>query len=93
MIADGLKGHDEALVPVRNGEYVKEAKIGRAVMDADIVISLSHMYAPFRLAFLCIFCVESKKAARMSSIENAKSENCTFSLFVFFYSLFNCHNE
>lgn len=42
IIADGLKGTDEALVPVRNGEYVKEAKIGRAVMDADIVISLSH---------------------------------------------------
>ena len=41
IIADGLKGTDEALVPV-NGEYVKEAKIGRAVMDADIVISLNH---------------------------------------------------
>ena len=25
-----------------NGEYVKEAKIGRALMDADIVISLTH---------------------------------------------------
>ena len=24
------------------GEYVKEAKIGRALMDADIVISLTH---------------------------------------------------
>ena len=41
IIADGLKGTDEALVPI-DGEYVKEAKIGRAVMDADIVISLSH---------------------------------------------------
>lgn len=42
LIADGLKGTDEAYVPVQNGEYVKEAKIGRAVMDADIVISLTH---------------------------------------------------
>ncbi len=42
LIADGLKGTDEQLVPVPSGEYVKEAKIGRAVMDADIVISLSH---------------------------------------------------
>lgn len=42
IIADGLKGTDEALVPVRGGEYVKEAKIGRALMDADIVISLTH---------------------------------------------------
>lgn len=42
IIADGLKGTDEALVPVRGGEYVQEAKIGRALMDADIVISLTH---------------------------------------------------
>ncbi len=41
IIGDGLKGTDEALVPV-DGEYVKEAKIGRAVMDADIFISLNH---------------------------------------------------
>ncbi len=41
IIADGLKGTDEALVPI-DGEYVKEAKIGRALMDADIVISLTH---------------------------------------------------
>lgn len=42
IIADGLKGTDEAYVPVKNGELVKEAKIGRAIMDADIVISLTH---------------------------------------------------
>lgn len=41
IIADGLKGTDETLVPV-NGECVKNAKIGRAIMDADIVISLNH---------------------------------------------------
>ncbi|MEG0813101.1 MAG: DUF362 domain-containing protein, partial [Clostridium sp.] len=41
LIADGLKGTDEVLVPI-DGEYVKEAKIGRAIMDADIFISLSH---------------------------------------------------
>ncbi len=42
IIADGLRGTDEAEVPVKNGEYVKTAKIGRALMDADIVISLAH---------------------------------------------------
>ena len=42
LIADGLKGTDDVLVPVEGGEYVKEAKIGRAVMDADIFISLNH---------------------------------------------------
>ena len=41
LIADGLKGTDEALVPI-DGDYIKEAKIGRAVMDADIFISLTH---------------------------------------------------
>ncbi len=42
IIADGLKGTDETLVPVEGGEYVREAKIGQALMDADIVISLTH---------------------------------------------------
>ncbi len=42
IIGDGLKGTDDIAVPVRGGEYVKEAKIGRAVMDADVFISLSH---------------------------------------------------
>lgn len=41
IIADGLKGTDEVLVPI-DGTYVKEAKIGRALMDADILISLTH---------------------------------------------------
>ena len=41
IIADGLKGTDEVDVPV-NGAYVKEAHIGRAIMDADVFISLSH---------------------------------------------------
>ena len=42
IIADGLKGNDEVEVPVRGGEYVQKAKIGRAVMDADVFISLTH---------------------------------------------------
>ena len=41
LIADGLKGTDEVLVPIE-GEYIKEAKIGRAVMDADVFITLNH---------------------------------------------------
>lgn len=42
MIGDGLKGTDDVNVPVNGGEYIKEAKIGRAIMDADIFISLTH---------------------------------------------------
>ena len=42
IIADGLKGTDDVEVPVEGSEYVKSAKIGRAIMDADVFISLSH---------------------------------------------------
>lgn len=42
IIGDGLKGTDDIEVPVVGGEYVKNAKIGRAIMDADVFISLSH---------------------------------------------------
>jgi hypothetical protein len=42
IIGDGLKGTDDVEVPVAGGEYVKKAKIGRAVMDADVFISLTH---------------------------------------------------
>ncbi|MGN0433263.1 MAG: DUF362 domain-containing protein [Bilifractor sp.] len=42
IIGDGLRGTDEVIVPIRNGEYLKEAYIGHAIMDADILISLTH---------------------------------------------------
>ncbi len=42
IIGDGLKGSDDVEVPVQNGQYVQTAKIGRAIMDADTFISLSH---------------------------------------------------
>lgn len=42
IIADGLKGTDEVDVPVEGASYCPTAKIGRAVVDADIVISLTH---------------------------------------------------
>lgn len=43
IIADGLKGLDERLVQVEGGTYVKEAKIGSAIVDADIIISIAHV--------------------------------------------------
>ncbi len=42
IIGDGLKGIDDVVVPVPNGELIHEAKIGRAIMDADIIISINH---------------------------------------------------
>ena len=42
IIGDGLRGTDDVEVPVENAEYCPTARIGRAVMDADIFISLTH---------------------------------------------------
>ena len=42
IIGDGLRGTDDVEVPVKNGEYCKTASIGRAIMDADVFISLTH---------------------------------------------------
>jgi len=42
IIADGLKGTDDVEVPVAGGVHVERAKIGRAVMDADVFVSLTH---------------------------------------------------
>jgi uncharacterized Fe-S center protein len=42
IIADGIRGTDDVDVPVKGGEYCKTAHIGKAIMDADIVISLNH---------------------------------------------------
>ena len=42
LIGDGLKGTDDVEVPVQGGSYVEKAKIGRAIMDADVFISLTH---------------------------------------------------
>lgn len=41
IIADGLKGTDDVEIPI-DGKYVKNAKIGRAIADSDVIITLSH---------------------------------------------------
>ena len=42
IIGDGLRGNDDVEVPVEGGTYVQTAKIGKAIMEADVIISLSH---------------------------------------------------
>lgn len=42
IIADGLKGTDDVEVPIKGGQILKTALIGRAIMDADAIISLAH---------------------------------------------------
>lgn len=44
IIADGLKGTDEAYIDI-DLPLVKSAKIGRAVADADVIISINHFKA------------------------------------------------
>ncbi len=42
IIGDGLKGTDDVEIPLKNTTYCKSARIGRAIMDADVFISLNH---------------------------------------------------
>lgn len=42
IIGDGLKGTDDVEIPVEGAVYCKTAKIGRGVVDSDIIISLNH---------------------------------------------------
>lgn len=51
IIADGLRGTDERVIPVEGGEYVKEAKIGAAIAEADVFISLSHFKGHINAGF------------------------------------------
>ncbi|MDL2255406.1 DUF362 domain-containing protein [Parabacteroides sp. OttesenSCG-928-K15] len=41
IIADGLKGTDYREIPI-DGEYCKAPKIGAAIADADIIITMNH---------------------------------------------------
>jgi uncharacterized Fe-S center protein len=42
IIADGIRGSDDIDVPANGGVYFKTTRIGRAIMNADVVISLNH---------------------------------------------------
>lgn len=41
IIADGLKGTDFREIPL-NGKYCKAPKVGAAIVDSDIVVSMNH---------------------------------------------------
>ena len=42
IIGDGLRGNDDVEVPVVGASHIRTAKIGKAIMEADVVISLNH---------------------------------------------------
>ena len=66
IIGDGLKGTDDIAVPVKGGTYIKEAKIGRAIMDADIFISLTHFKGHETTGFggMISFTTDTEETAR-----------------------------
>jgi len=41
IIGDGIRGDDDVEIPI-DGDYVKNAKIGRAIADSDVMITISH---------------------------------------------------
>ena len=68
LIGDGLKGTDETIVPI-DGEYVKETKIGHAIMDADVFISLTHFKGHETAGFECMLsCLPSVTSVGMASL-------------------------
>ena len=42
VIGDGLRGNDDVEVPVEGAEHIQCVKIGKAIMEADVFLSLSH---------------------------------------------------
>lgn len=42
IIADGLKGTEYREMPIDNGIICKSAKIGSAIADADVIVSMTH---------------------------------------------------
>ena len=85
IIADGIRGTDDIDVPVNGGEYCKAAHIGRAIMDADIVISLNHFKghegAGFGGALKNIGMGSGSRAGKMAIHNDGKphvnSDDCT----------------
>ena len=75
IIADGLKGTDEAEVEI-NQELVEKAKIGRAIVDSDVFISMNHfkghMLAGFGGALKNIGMGSGSRAGKMEMHSNGK---------------------
>ncbi len=42
IIADGLKGTDQVEIPIEDAQYCPSPKIGAAIANADVIISMTH---------------------------------------------------
>lgn len=84
IIADGLRGADQTEI-VLDLEYCKTAKIGKAIVDADIVISMNHFKGHEMTGFggalknLGMGCasVGGKLELHSTSAPRIEAENCT----------------
>jgi len=84
IIADGLKAIDYREVVI-NGEYCKTAKIGAAIADADIIVSMTHFKGHEQTGFggtlknlgMGGASAAGKKEMHSSSQPVIKVENCT----------------
>jgi uncharacterized protein len=84
IIADGLRGADYSEVKI-NQEYCKTAKIGKAIMDADIIVTLNHFKGHEMTGFggalknigMGSASVGGKLELHSSSAPKIVGENCT----------------
>jgi uncharacterized protein len=84
IIADGLRGSDYMEIPL-DLEYCKTAKIGRAIADSDVVISLTHFKGHELTGFggtlknlgMGSASVGGKLELHSTSSPEIKEENCT----------------
>ncbi len=83
IIGDGLKGDDDVEIPIE-GEYVRSAKIGRAIADSDVLITLTHFKGHATTAFggaiknLAMGCASrrGKKELHIDGIPELDSGKC-----------------
>ncbi|MCL1985458.1 MAG: DUF362 domain-containing protein [Betaproteobacteria bacterium] len=78
IIADGLRGTDDVEVPIKGGICMQSALIGRAIMDADVLISLNHFkgheLTGFGGAIKNIGMGSGSRAGKMAMHSNGKPE-------------------
>ena len=53
IVADGIRGIDDVIIPIENGELLQSAYIGRAFMDADFLLTISHAKGCKATGFSC----------------------------------------
>lgn len=75
VMGDGIKGTDDVELPVKNGVHCRTAKIGRAIADADAMVTLTHFKGHEMTAFggtvknISMGCASRRGKAEMHATE------------------------